>query len=86
MNGTSNEPSLNTKPISSEMFVIGAGLPRTGTYSLRTALDYLGYHTYHAKNVDAEGHDPVWKYIFEASLAENKTAKELDSAVDAMLE
>jgi len=32
-----------------ELHVVGAGFPRTGTYSLQNALDELGYKCYHMK-------------------------------------
>lgn len=76
----------NTRPPPSAQFsVIGAGLPRTGTDSLRTALDKLGYRTYHAQSVQPEGHHPVWKDFFEAFLSGNDSSKELDLVVDSIL-
>jgi hypothetical protein len=52
----------------SSIEVIGTGLVRTGTDSLRTALNTLGYNTYHLKEVVPRGwkhHLETWKYIFE---------------------
>lgn len=40
--------------------VIGAGLGRTGTSSLKVALNKLGYKTYHMDELALSGHAPVW--------------------------
>ena len=43
------------------MKVIGAGFPRTGTMSMQAALETLGYHCYHMKEVPKErGHLDMW--------------------------
>ena len=43
------------------MKVIGAGFPRTGTLSMQAALEQLGYHCYHMKEVLRErGHLDLW--------------------------
>ena len=62
-------PPSNTSPAVPHIAVIGAGLPRSGTDSLREALEILGYHAYHAQVVGMEGHDPLWKPLYEHYLA-----------------
>lgn len=43
------------------MKVIGAGISRTGTTSMQAALDTLGYHCYHMREVSKEpGHTDAW--------------------------
>merc|ERR1712227_48161 len=46
-----------------EMEVIGAGLGRTGTDSLRTALNILGYKTHHMYEVGRTGQAHLWQQI-----------------------
>ncbi len=41
---------------SASLEVIGAGYGRTGTSSLREALNLLGYKTYHMQHVMKQGH------------------------------
>lgn len=44
--------------------VIGAGLPRTGTGSLQTALTSLGFHTYHMKKIlEDSSHSALWAAV-----------------------
>ncbi|ORX92130.1 hypothetical protein K493DRAFT_316802 [Basidiobolus meristosporus CBS 931.73] len=40
--------------------IIGAGFGRTGTTSLRVALECLGYHTYHMEEVNQLNHEKYW--------------------------
>eukprot|EP01113_Clastostelium_recurvatum_P007870 TRINITY_DN13683_c0_g1_i3.p1 TRINITY_DN13683_c0_g1~~TRINITY_DN13683_c0_g1_i3.p1 ORF type:complete len:253 (+),score=32.25 TRINITY_DN13683_c0_g1_i3:208-966(+) len=49
------------------MKVIGAGFGRTGTSSLREALNYLGYRCYHMSEVEKNpGHDALWLQATQA--------------------
>lgn len=47
----------------SELEVIGAGLGRTGTVSLMTALNQLGYKTHHMAAVVQHGQAKTWQQI-----------------------
>ncbi|GLJ34732.1 hypothetical protein SUGI_0698920 [Cryptomeria japonica] len=40
--------------------VIGAGLCRTGTYSLKEALNMLGYRCYHYSEMLKNNHTDLW--------------------------
>ncbi|KAK9760248.1 hypothetical protein K7432_015951 [Basidiobolus ranarum] len=40
--------------------IIGAGFGRTGTSSLKVALEYLGYPTYHMQDAKQLQHDSYW--------------------------
>jgi hypothetical protein len=57
---------LNNTPIQmgsnndEQIQVIGAGFGRTGTNSLKVALDLLGYNTYHMKENFKHGHFKFW--------------------------
>lgn len=48
------------------MKVIGAGLPRTGTMSLKAALTRLGLKTYHMQDVLSGNHVALWSAHAEA--------------------
>ena len=51
-----------------KMQVIGTGLGRTGTDSLKEALNILGYNTYHVKEIMARSmttHFETWKYLID---------------------
>ena len=52
-----------------ELRVVGAGLGRTGTDSLRHALDALGYRCYHAQEMQRLGHGPMWAAAARAARA-----------------
>lgn len=54
----------------SDLQVIGAGCGRTGTASLKKALEILGHPTYHMFEVVKNGHEAKW----EAALASPETA------------
>ena len=47
----------------SELEVIGAGFGRTGTFSLKTALEVLGYKTHHMEAVAVLGQAKTWQNI-----------------------
>ena len=47
----------------SELELIGAGFGRTGTFSLRTALDQLGYKTHHMADVLQHSQAKTWQEI-----------------------
>jgi hypothetical protein len=57
-------PALFLLPFSlAQLHVIGAGFGPTGTDSLREALEILGYHTYHMKEVigkNLDDHIMLW--------------------------
>jgi len=57
-----DQPRPSPAPAPEPLQIIGAGLPRTGTMSLRTALDQLGYRTYHMLSVleDGGAHAMKW--------------------------
>ncbi|KAI9276984.1 hypothetical protein BDA99DRAFT_532072 [Phascolomyces articulosus] len=54
--------------------VIGAGCSRTGTYSLHTALDILGYRTHHGFSLvtDPKQDPNVWRNSFKNKIQENE--------------
>ena len=91
-----NKPATSKKSLPAasavaNIQVIGAGLPRSGTDSLREALEHLGFHAYHAQTVGAEGHFDVWKPLFQhqaATTANNQPpapAVVVDTIVQALL-
>ena len=47
----------------SQLEVIGAGFGRTGTYSLKTALEILGYPCHHMETVAMKGQSKIWAEI-----------------------
>ena len=54
---------VNGEPVK----VIGAGLGRTGTLSLKTALQELGYKAYHMKDSVIDGNGlPFWTAVANA--------------------
>ena len=53
-----------------DLEVIGAGCGRTGTASLKKALEILGHPTYHMFEVIKNGHERKW----EVALASPQTA------------
>ena len=55
-----NEQSSGSSSGREPLKVIGAGLGRTGTSSLKLALEELGYKTYHMDELALSGHAPVW--------------------------
>jgi Sulfotransferase domain len=59
-------PSTSTVHPTRKIHVIGAGLSRTGTVSTVHALDRLGFHAYHMKDMFAiPGHFELWhRYYF----------------------
>lgn len=64
----------------SALEVIGSGYGRTGTFSLKTALDELGYKTYHMKEIVhasllSDVH--VWKMEAETNCSDVDAMKEL---------
>jgi hypothetical protein len=53
--------SNSTAPEGEQMKVIGAGISRTGTMTMQAALETLGYHCYHMKEVPRDpGHLDAW--------------------------
>merc|ERR1719203_308160 len=48
-------------PASKDLVVIGAGFARTGTASLYTALQILGFRTYHMREVPVKDHSGAWQ-------------------------
>jgi hypothetical protein len=58
--------------------VIGAGYGRTGTSSLREALNLLGYKTYHMQHVMKQGHVQDWMTVLNGKQA-------LSEVVDTLL-
>ena len=63
----------------SSLDVIGAGYGRTGTSSLREALDLLGYKTYHMQHVmKSKGHVQEWMSVLNGKQA-------LSEVVDTVL-
>lgn len=63
--------------------VIGAGLGRTGTESMRMALDRLGYHTYHMFRNVQERHSPLWAAVGD-DVHGGLTGAAADAVIDAM--
>ena len=56
----------------SQLEVIGAGFGRTGTYSLKTALEILGYPCHHMETVALEGQGKIWARIVKGENVEVK--------------
>ena len=48
------------EPQSLQLQIIGAGFGRTGTKSLKVALDLLGFHCYHMSECIEKGHQSKW--------------------------
>ena len=68
-NDNDNDNGKGRHPKNDLPFVVGAGLGRTGTHSLRAALEKLGYSkTFHMKEI-LEGHTPPDKWF---ALAQNE--------------
>ena len=68
------------------MKVIGAGLPRTGTMSLQSALNHLGYRCYHMQEVPRNpGHVDTWfNFVTEKNDMDwSVLFAEYDATVDA---
>jgi hypothetical protein len=63
--------------------VVGAGLGRTGTDSLRAALEILGYRTYHHMAINDVRHHALWEKVYETR---GTCAKSIDAALDAVVE
>ncbi len=63
--------------------VVGAGLGRTGTDSLRSALDILGYRTYHRMVIHDAQHHALWEKVYETR---GTCAKSIDAALNAVVE
>jgi hypothetical protein len=62
---------IDSRPISArskdkEMHVLVLSMPRTGTKSLKFALDHLGINTYHASVAFARGDLPYWNEALAA--------------------
>lgn len=75
-----NENSIYDKPL-----VIGAGFPRTGTTSLKTALNILGVGpTYHMSEVTYHQHFDFWIRVFEGKdFSWDEIFKTYNSTLDA---
>lgn len=54
----------HSRPAETELKVIGAAYGRTGTKSLKSALDILGFHTYHMVEVKTHNHEKLIKEAF----------------------
>mmetsp|Transcript_35933 Transcript_35933/g.82129 ORF Transcript_35933/g.82129 Transcript_35933/m.82129 type:complete len:265 (+) Transcript_35933:103-897(+) len=67
------------------MQVIGAGFGRTGTNSLRMALNQLGYKTYHMEEAFPNGHIREWAKLYRPEGGTDPVAAEavLDLVADA---
>jgi len=68
------------------MKIIGAGLPRTGTMSLRAALNQLGYPCYHMEVVARNpSHLQVWDDLISGRAAMDWQTffREYEATVDA---
>lgn len=63
----------------SQLEVIGAGFGRTGTYSLKTALEILGYPCHHMETVALEGQGKIWAKIVKGENVEVKFKRSIDS-------
>merc|ERR1719183_1570291 len=71
---------VNGEPVK----VIGAGLGRTGTYSLKTALQELGYKAYHMKDSVIDGNGlPFWTAVANAPEGEER-ARAIEGVIDHM--
>ncbi|CAB9505391.1 NAD dependent epimerase dehydratase [Seminavis robusta] len=60
------------QPLPQPIFVIGAGLPRTGTASFRTAMGLLNMKSYHMIDgcMETPGHQDMWyKFLIEQSIS-----------------
>jgi len=57
-------PKLRSKANSKVDFVIGVGPPKTGTSSLRRALDILGRKAAHGNTMFSSAFDPVWDDVY----------------------
>uniref|UniRef100_A0A7R9VTV4 Sulfotransferase domain-containing protein n=1 Tax=Pseudictyota dubia TaxID=2749911 RepID=A0A7R9VTV4_9STRA len=66
------------------LYVIGAGLPRTGTASFVVALEKLGFHTYHMKDgaVETPGHLDLWRTYYART---NGGSSEATVSIDDIL-
>mmetsp|Transcript_20209 Transcript_20209/g.46566 ORF Transcript_20209/g.46566 Transcript_20209/m.46566 type:complete len:134 (-) Transcript_20209:603-1004(-) len=61
--------------------VIGAGLCKTGTESVRKALDTLGYKTYHHMLTRDAGHHGLWEKVYKTR---GMCRESVQAALDAM--
>lgn len=64
---------LLTVPRRTEMNVLGLGLSRTGTDSLREALNHLGYRAYHMYEAVALRHGRYWIEAMDTNLPSHTT-------------
>jgi Sulfotransferase domain len=70
----SPHPSTGTVHPTRKIHVIGAGLSRTGTVSTVQALDRLGFHAFHMKDMFAiPGHFELWYQYYFPEAATTKT-------------
>ena len=69
----------------SQLEIIGAGFGRTGTYSLKTALEILGYPCHHMETVALEGQGKIWAKIVKGENVEVKLKRDIDSFNESKL-
>ena len=75
----------NPRPIQrtmSDLQVIGAGLGRTATMSLKAALTRLGYKPYHMDEVRSARHQAVWAEVARAEMSGDRDASRVAEARD----
>lgn len=64
-------PSVLPQEVPQPIYVIGAGLPRTGTASFVVALQKLGLLSYHMKDgvMETPGHLDMWHDLYAGSVS-----------------
>jgi hypothetical protein len=60
--------------LTTSLLIIGAALPRSGTVSVKTALERVGYKVFHALEYNAN-YSTIWNEYVQADLVTNDTAK-----------
>lgn len=76
-----------TAPETSEpLRVIGATLSRTGTLSLKTALERLGHKTYHGGDIFAGPYPALWAELARTEKVHGKNSSESSQALDALID
>lgn len=70
--------------------VIGTGLGRTGTMTLKSALDHLGYKTYHMQEVFAQNQESLWRNVglpdMQLQSGNHSAQNEYDNAVAEVIQ
>lgn len=70
--------------ITTPLMIIGAALPRTGTASIKTALEQIGYKVFHALEYSAE-YSAIWNQYVQADMVA-KNEDERKGLMDAFVQ